>query len=499
MNAQNHTRRHVHEILTVGQLVSMESWDVVVIGSGPSALRAAIACAEGGVNPLMIDELGVGSASGANPVAGLAVSIDEMDSKSHAEDTIISGGDASDQSVVSSVCKEGVNTLAELERWGLVLRRREGGLPFAAIVPGHKSARLTGCGDSTIRETTRVLEEQVIKRGIRRKTDSLPLTLVTDNNQVRGVIILDIVSGEVSPIQAKAVILATDGHQGIWSSPSNGAGTGSVLAMTAGVKLRGMELTPKHPLSVKDFGIDIPMDVLGVGGRIRRENGEDVGPEEVLEGEKCILDLRGIDTDSMVWFSQTSSRVKDRLGIDISRDVIPISPNVAFTIGGVPSDESGRVIFDGFTDEGLPARLWFTGLYAVGRSANSGMHGEAPLPGNLLLEELVTGKLAGSHASEWASEAKFGGEEMFEAAVDESSSKISSLHDPTGIPIVQFSSELTSAICSEAQNTSLDKIRDIRKSGLSLSDESQVMNTEVVEAIRLQGMAALAESILGGG
>ena len=90
MNAQNHTRRHVHEIVTVGQLVSMESWDVVVIGSGPSALRAAIACAEGGVNPLMIDELGVGSASGANPVAGLAVSIDEMDSKSHAEDTIIS-------------------------------------------------------------------------------------------------------------------------------------------------------------------------------------------------------------------------------------------------------------------------------------------------------------------------------------------------------------------------------------------------------------------------
>ena len=193
MSAQNLVRRHVHEIVTVGQLVSMESWDVVVIGSGPSALRAAIACAEGGVNPLMIDELGVGSASGANPVAGLAASIDEMDSKSHTEDTLISGGDATDQSVASRVCKEGVNTLAELERWGLVLRRREGGLPFAAIAPGHKSARLTGCGDSTVRETTRVLEEQVIKRGIRRNTDSLPLSLVTDNNQVRGVIILDVI------------------------------------------------------------------------------------------------------------------------------------------------------------------------------------------------------------------------------------------------------------------------------------------------------------------
>ena len=499
MNAQNLVRRHVHEIVTVGQLVSMESWDVVVIGSGPSALRAAIACAEGGVNPLMIDELGVGSSSGANPVAGLAASIDEMDSKSHAEDTLICGGDAADQSVASSVCKEAVNTLAELERWGLVLRRREGGLPFASKAPGHKSARLTGCGDSTIRETTRVLEEQVIKRGIRRNTDSLPLTLVTDNNQVRGVIILDIISGEVTPIQAKAVILATDGHQGLWSSPSNGAGTGSVLAMTAGVKLRGMEITPKHPLSVRDFGIDIPIDILGVGGRIRRENGEDVGPEEVLEGEKCILDLRGIDTDSMVWFSQTSSRVKDRLGIDISRDVFPISPSVAFTIGGVPSDESGRVIFEGFTNEGLPARLWFTGLYAVGRSANSGMHGEAPLPGNLLLEELVTGKAAGSHATEWVSEAKFGGEELFEAAVDESSSRISALHESKGIPIVQFFSDLTSAISSEAQKPSLEKLREIRESGISLTDESPVMNTEVVEAIRLQGMAALAESILSGG
>ena len=114
MNAQNLVRRHVHEIVTVGQLVSMESWDVVVIGSGPSALRAAIACAEGGVNPLMIDELGVGSSSGANPVAGLAASIDEMDSKSHAEDTLISGGDATDQSVASSVCKEGVLSLIHI-------------------------------------------------------------------------------------------------------------------------------------------------------------------------------------------------------------------------------------------------------------------------------------------------------------------------------------------------------------------------------------------------
>ena len=87
-------------------------------------------------------------------------------------------------------------------------------------MPGHTTARVTGCGDSTVREVTKLLEEQIIKRGIQRNADNLPISLVSDNNQVRGLIVLNIVTGEILPIQAKAVILATDGYQGLWSSPS---------------------------------------------------------------------------------------------------------------------------------------------------------------------------------------------------------------------------------------------------------------------------------------
>lgn len=122
----------------------MESREVVVIGSGPAALRAAIACSDAGVVPLMIDELGVGSGSGSPPVAGLAASIDELNSQSHMDDTLAAGGEFCNESVVSRTCNEGVSTLAELERWGLVLRRREGGLPHAAPAPGHQVPRLTG-------------------------------------------------------------------------------------------------------------------------------------------------------------------------------------------------------------------------------------------------------------------------------------------------------------------------------------------------------------------
>ena len=111
-----------------------------------------------------------------------------------------------------------------------------------------------------------------------------------------------------------------------------------------------------------------------------------------MEGEPCVLDLRAMDAETSIWFRQTYSRIKDRIGIDITRDVVPLSPRVTYTTGGTPCDEFGRAIFSGFTKEGLPSQLWFTGLYAAGRSSHSGMHGERPLAGNLLLEDLVSGK-----------------------------------------------------------------------------------------------------------
>ena len=479
----------------------MESREVVVIGSGPAALRAAIACSDAGVVPLVIDEFGIGSGSGTPPVAGIAASIDELNSQSHTEDTLAAGGEFCNESIVSRTCNEGVSTLAELERWGLALRRREGGLPHAAPAPGHQVPRLTGCGDSTTREVTRILEEQAIKRGIQRNTDYLPLSIVSDNNQVRGVVALNISTGEIEPFQTKAVILATEGHQGLWSNPNEGPGTGSALAISAGIQLRGMGNTPRHPLTIRDCGIHIPMDVLGSGGRIRRENGDDIGPEEALEGEPCVLDLRGMDPDAKSWFSQTSLRISDRLGLDITRDVIPLSPGVAYTTGGAPCDNDGRVIFGEQNTEDSPTRLWHTGLYAAGRSANTGMHGDYPLPGNILLDDLVSGKAAGSHAATWAPANQFGGSDQIERAVQDASNRIASIREGEGMTVGNFASKLSSAIStgSSSKDSAIAEINSIKDSGIRLTDNSKVMNTEMVEALRLHGLALVAESIVSSG
>jgi succinate dehydrogenase/fumarate reductase flavoprotein subunit len=262
-----------------------------------------------------------------------------------------------------------------------------------------------------------------------------------------------------------------------------------------------MKSTPRHPLTIRDCGIHIPMDVLGSGGRIRRENGDDVGPEEALEGEPCVLDLRGINPDAKTWFSQTSQRIRDRLGLDISRDVIPLSPGVAYTTGGAPCDQEGRVIFEEKNTAGSSTGLWHTGLYAAGRSAHTGMHGNAPLPGNLLLDDLVSGKAAGAHAAGWVPSAQFGGSTQIDQAVQEASNRISSIREGEGVTVGNFASKLSSAIStgSSSKEAALVEIRGMKDSGIRLTDTSAVMNTEMVEALRLHGLASVAESILTSG
>ena len=275
--------------------VTMEAWGVIVLGRGPAALRAAISAADSGAIPIIIDGGSIASGSGAAPLSGIAASLNETSPSSHIEDTISAGGDTTDKAAAARICDKAVGTLAELERWGLVLRRDDSELPHLSQVDGHSVARLAGCGDSTVRDVTRVLEEQVIKRGITRRSDMLPISLVMDNGQTRGIVALDIESGEIVALQSKAVILASDGYQGLWSDPANGAGTGVAISAGSGVALSGMGHVPMHALTVSGTDLSIPMEVLGSGGRIRKETGEDVDTGTALSGENCVLDLRAME------------------------------------------------------------------------------------------------------------------------------------------------------------------------------------------------------------
>ena len=468
----------------------MESWDVVIIGSGPAALRAAIASSDAGTKPIVIDSGSVGSGTGAAPISGLAVSFDEVDSTTHRNDTILAGGESSDKSVVARVCGEGINVLAELENWGLVIQRRDGGLPFASSGYGHSRSRLVGCGDSTSREITRILEEQVMKRGIVRRTDLQTLSLVMDNKQIRGITVLNLQSGEIFGIQAKAIILATEGHQGLWNNFSEGPGTGVALAASAGVMLQGMTNIPKHQLTVRDTNLHLPIDILSVGGRYRKESGEEAILGENTDNEGCVLDIRSLNLDAKVWYAQTIRRIEERTGLDTALEVIPLMETVAFTLGGVPIDPNGRATFKSES-------MWFTGLYAAGRSANTGMHGDGYLPGNLQLEDLVTGEAAGNHAGEWVKTTQFGGSNKISRELTKVSQKIEAYYSPTGTSVGEVSKKLSGLAkkINEGSNSSLSSIKELKDIQISLTDDSKVMNTELLSAIQTDAMFSIVESL----
>jgi len=468
----------------------MESWDVVIVGNGPAALRAAIASSDAGTIPLLIHDSGISSSQGTAPSAGIAASIKEVDSTAHRDDTISRGGETVDRSVDARICGEAVGTIVELERWGLVLRRSSDGLPFTSSASGHGQPRLTGCGDSTNSSVTKILEEQAIKRNITRRNDLLPLSLVLDNNQIRGLTILNVANGEVSVIQSKSIILATDGYQGLWSNVANGAGLGNSLAINAGISLRGMGNIAYNSMKVTGTDLHLPIESIGSGGQICKESGEGTNVEAVLEGESCVIDFRNIDTSSEVWFAQTARRIQDRTGLNISTDVVPISGAISATTGGAPVDENGRVTFDN-------GEMWITGLYAAGRSANTGFHGDGILAGNVLLEDLVSGAAAGAHAGAGADSVQFGGGDILSNELSASDDKVSNFFENSGISVSEFSSKLSSIVKNmngNAQKT-LSELSNLKATNVQLTDNSKVMNTELVSALKLDGLVAIAESI----
>ena len=172
-------------------------------------------------------------------------------------------------------------------------------------------------------------------------------------------------------------------------------------------------------------------------------------------------------------------------------DVIPLMESVAFTLGGAPIDDNGRVTFKSET-------MWFTGLYAAGRSANTGMHGEGYLSGNLQLEDLVTGESAGLHAGNWSKTTQFGGSDKITKELAKMDKKISKYYSPNGMPVGEISNKLSTVARSHNSNNStstLSSIKELKTTKISLNDNSKVMNTELLHAIQTNAMFSILESI----
>lgn len=465
----------------------MESWDVLVIGTGPSALRAAIASSDSGANTVIIHQSPGPIISPST--AGLAASLGETTPESHIEDTIALGDESTNEHVVRRTCSSSVEILSELERWGMILRRDNGGMPHLSSVPGHAAPRLSGAGDATSRYLTQILDEQVMKREIQRRQNHIPLSLVMDNSQIRGMVALDLIDGKVKPYQCKAIILADEGYQGLWSSPSIGSGNAIAMAIRAGISPQNLHKVPLHPMVVQGTEIPIPFEILGAGGRYRSEAGEDIDPLN-HEGD-AVVDMRFIDDQHTLWFDSIRKTILDSTGLDISIDVVPVTHQVVETTGGLPVDEKGRVTIES-------GKMWATGVYAAGPSASTGFHTSSILPGNTMLENLYTGALAGEEAGKWSLNCKFGGSKNILQSLDTANKRIENLYRETGDSVGVAETKLTTQAKSFLAGTvtieSLIETAGKTADEVRTTTNTRVMNQEIVAALRVQDLGTIAAS-----
>jgi L-aspartate oxidase len=393
--------------------------DVLIIGSGAAGLTAALNLAEKHkVAVIAKGALGEGATGRAQ--GGIAAVLEEGDSfDAHINDTIIAGAGLNDPKVVEHVVEAAPRAIDRLIQLGVPFAT-EGDALHLTREGGHSHRRIVHVADATGYAIQQALEAAAAKHpNIRLVPDMVAIDLVTGRNAthfstsggVHGLYAYNRKRRRVETLAARATILASGGAGRAYlysTAPAGATGDGIAMAWRAGCRVSNMEFMQFHPtclynLQVKNFLITEA--VRGEGGILKHpETGHRFMPDYDERGELAPRDIvaRAIDheikRDGLDYvFLDISHRDPDfvrghfpniydkliGLGIDITKEPIPVVPAQHYTCGGVVVDLDGR------TDA--------PGLYAAGEVTQSGLHGANRLASNSLLECLVFGEAAAKH------------------------------------------------------------------------------------------------------
>ncbi len=382
--------------------------DVLVIGSGLAALRAAIAAARTR-RVLVVTKKERLESNSFYAQGGIAAAIGDHDApESHVHDTLVVGCGIADPSVVEIVVREGAERVRELLEWGAPFDRENRRLSFARE-GGHSTARVLHRADGTGAMLTRALMKRAPSRILE---GAAAIDLVTYRGACWGALVRHPKRG-LTWVRARRTILATGGLGRIFretTNPSVATGDGVAMAYRAGAELMDMEFVQFHPTTLYMAGASralISEAVRGAGAVLRDRTGRafmkdfhpmaELAPRDIVS--RSILRHMMATRDTQVYLDVR--KVRDlkkrfpgltglcrRYQLDPARQVIPVRPAAHYAIGGVRTDTWGRTSI--------------RNLFACGECAAVGFHGANRLASNSLLECLVFGKRAGSAAAQEA-------------------------------------------------------------------------------------------------
>ncbi len=389
--------------------------DVLVIGSGAAgltlALRIADCCVDSSNQDVRIAVLCKSDPTEASTYfaqGGIAAVLDSNDTvESHISDTLTSGAGLCHEDAVRFTVEHSKQAINWLIEQGVEFTRDEApgkSKDFHLTQEGgHSHRRIIHAADATGKAVSNTLISKVLARdNIELFDHRLAVDLITQDGRCNGAYVLNRSSGSVDTFQAKFVVVATGGASKTYlytSNPDGNSGDGIAMAWRAGCRVANMEFNQFHPTclyhpAAKSFLITEA--IRGEGGLLKLPNGErfmhkfdsreELAPRDIVAraidhemkrlGSDCVyLDISHKDPDFIQNHFPTVSARCAELGIDISKEAIPVVPAAHYTCGGIIVDKQGK------TD--------IHNLHAIGEATFTGLHGANRMASNSLLECLV--------------------------------------------------------------------------------------------------------------
>lgn len=517
----------------------MYKFDAIIIGGGLAGLRAAYELASNDIKTAIISKVypirshSIAAQGGVNaPLNNIEREISD-DWEKHAQDTIKGSDYLGDQDAIIRMCKDAPHRIYEIEHWGCPFSRTEKGRISQRPFGGQGFPRTAYAADRTGHAMLHTLFEQIIRINERNNCltffDEWFVTrLIVEDNSLRGLIALELKTGDFHAFKTDAILIATGGAGRIYGKSTNAlinTGTGMAIAYWAGADLKDMEFIQFHPTTLYGTNILVTEGARGEGAYLLNSYGErflsnyddskksmEIAPRDIvarnmireikkgnaINGQYLHLDLRHLGekliNERLPGVVELAGKFA---GINAVKEPIPVEPGQHYTMGGIDTDTDCMTKIEG--------------LYAAGEAACVSIHGANRLGGNSLLETIVFGAIAGENIAKYLSSNKKGnGAEAFvESALKEEKGKISQIFERDEKEnVFNLFEEMNNIMWNnvgifreDAQlKTGLENLSDIkeRSSNIGIRYKGKRFNFELYWLLELIGSIDVAEAVIIG-
>jgi succinate dehydrogenase / fumarate reductase flavoprotein subunit len=521
-------------------VVVTRKFDAVIVGAGGAGMRAALQLSEAGLKVAILSKVFPTRSHTVAAQGGIAAALGNVTEDNwhwHMYDTVKGSDYLGDQDAIEFMCRQASEVVYELEHFGMPFDRLDNGKiyqrPFGGQSQnfgGAQATRSCAAADRTGHAMLHTLYQRNVQANTQFFIEWMGLDLIRDEDgDICGVTALDIETGEVMAMQARATLFATGGAARIYSASTNAfinTGDGLGMAVRAGIPLEDMEFWQFHPTGVYGVGVLISEAVRGEGGYLLNKDGErfmeryaphakDLASRDVVSraltmeiqaGRGC-----GRDADHLLLKLDHLGEdvIKARLpGIreiaikfanaDPIRDPIPVVPTAHYMMGGIPTNYYGQVVAPYKTG---PEEV-VQGFYAAGECACVSVHGGNRLGTNSLLDILVFGRAAANQIIEDLKKNQHH-KPLPPDATDRALARLARLEgQKDGESVAQVSDAMRKTMqthCGvfrfpEMLKQGVEKMSDIaeRSRQTAIRDKSRVFNTARVEALELDNLIEVA-------